>query len=272
MSVFKKKKKKKIGLALGSGGFRGSAHIGVLKALLKNDIEIDYIAGSSIGALVGAHYALFKDIKRTEEDFFKQQERKYNYLRDFNFKSGLLSGDTIERDFRKNLKNGDFADVQIPLAIVATDLVSGKPYIFKKGDLAEAIRASVSIPLAFNPLKKDDMVLVDGGVSNPVPDDIVKSMGADIVISVNLYNDYKYKEKRIDFSKSLSRSIEIALFNLSSSTMNDSDVIISPNSSKFSKEPRLKAYFDKDITRKIMKNAEEETQKKIKDIKKLINS
>ncbi|MFA5420653.1 MAG: patatin-like phospholipase family protein [Patescibacteria group bacterium] len=271
MNIFKKKKKK-LGLALGSGGFRGSAHIGVIKTLIDNGIEIDYIAGSSIGSLIAAHYALFKDIKKTEEDFFKQQKRKYDYLRDFNFKTGLLSGRTIEKDFRKVLNNGQFSDVQTPLAIVATDLISGKPYIFRKGDLAEAIRASISIPLTFNSFKKDEKVFVDGGLSNPVPDDVVRSMGADVVVSVNLYNDYKYEDSKMDFFKVLSRSIEISLYNLSSSTLRDSDIVINPSSSKFSKEPRLKAYFNKDISIKIMKDAEVETKKRIKDIKKLINS
>lgn len=265
------KKRKKIGLALGSGGFRGSAHIGVIKVLLENNIPIDFISGSSIGSMIGAHYSIFKDIKKTEIDILKEQEKKYYYLRDIGFKGGVLSGKTFENNFYKIFKGSGFKDTQIPLSIVATDLISGKEFIFNKGDVSTAVRASISIPLAFRPFKYKDKVLVDGGISNPVPGDIVRSMGADIVISVNLYNDYKFLNNNIDFSSAIMRSMEITLFNLSKSSLSDSDVVINPNSSQFLKKSKINAYFDKEIFLNIMSNAEKETKSKIEEIKKIIN-
>ncbi|PKM91569.1 esterase [Candidatus Falkowbacteria bacterium HGW-Falkowbacteria-1] len=265
------KKRKKVGLALGSGGFRGSAHIGVIKVLLENDIPIDFVAGSSVGSLVGAHYCLFKDIKKTSDDFLKQQEKKYSYLRDLSFNDGFLSGKTFENDFRKLFVKSSFSDLKIPLSIISTDLVSGSSFIFNEGDLATAVRASISIPLAFSPLKFKDKFLVDGGMSNPVPDDVVRKMGADVVISVDLYNEYRLFHKQLDFSKVIMRSIEITLFNLSKNTLKDSDVVINPDSSNFSKDSGIRTYFSKDVFQAIMRNAEEETRKKISEIKKIID-
>jgi len=188
-----KTKRKKLGLVLGSGGFRGSAHIAVIKTLLENNIPIDFIVGTSVGAIVASHYAIFKDIERLEKDVFKQQSNKYYYLRDLNFRQGLLSGNTLEKSFLKMFKGANFENTQIPLAVTATDLISGESFSFKEGDIARAVRASSSIPVTLRPLKYKEMLLVDGGISNPVPDNIAKEMGADVVVSVNLYNKYKMK-------------------------------------------------------------------------------
>jgi NTE family protein len=267
--MIKNKKRKKVGLALGSGGFRGSAHIAVIKVLKENNIPIDYIAGSSIGAAIGAHYSLFGDTEKMEKDIFKQQSQKYYHLKDLNLIGGVLSGKTLERDFSKMFNNSDFKDANIPIKIVATDLVGGEPFIFKDGSMSRAVRASVSIPLAFKPLKYKDKVLVDGGISNPVPDNVVREMGADIVISVNLYNKYKLNRKKLSLFKTVMRATEITLFN-SSNIMNNSDIIINPDTSKFSDMPRLKTYFSEKISREIMKVAERDTRKVIPKIKKML--
>jgi len=267
----KNKKRKKIGLALGSGGFRGAAHISVIKALIENDIPIDYIAGSSIGALVGAHYAIFKDVEKIGTDIFNQQDKKYQYLKDISLSDGILSGKVFEKAFLKIFKGAEFKNTQIPLNIVATDLISGEPYIFKGGDIARAVRASISIPLTFKPLKYEDKVLIDGGISRAVPDDIVKKMGADIVISVNLYNKYKANYSKPSVSKIIMRTIEIALQNSAISNMKSSDIIINPDTSKYSEMPRLKTYLDKKVSLEIMKETDKEMKKIIPRIKKLIS-
>ena len=129
---FKKKNRKKIGLALGSGGFRGAAHVSIIKALVDNNIPIDFIAGSSIGALIGAHYAIFKDVDRIVDDIFKEQDKKYRYLKDLSLKNGILSGKAFERAFLKMFKGAEFKNTQIPLRVTATDLISGQAYIFKR--------------------------------------------------------------------------------------------------------------------------------------------
>lgn len=265
------KKKKKLGLALGSGGFRGAAHMGVIKALVDNEISIDFLAGSSIGALIAAHYAVFKNIDKTIEDIISLQKKKYNYLRSLSLQEGFISGKILTKDFLKILKGAGFENTQIPLSIISTNLVDGKQFIFNKGDLAQAVMASISIPAAFKPLKyKKDVILVDGGISNPVPDDIVKKMGADVVLSVNLYNDYKFTDSKLDIFKIINRATEITLLNLSKNTLNNSDIIINPDSSSYSTQSRMKAYFSKEVFLKMMEVAEKDTLKKIGQIKKLL--
>jgi NTE family protein len=270
-NFFKDKKVKTVGLALSSGGFRGPAHIAVIKTLIKNGIPIDYISGSSIGALIGAHYALFQDLDKLEIDMFKQQTKKYLHLRDFGLRQGFLSGNTFENSFVKMFGKAKFSDTKIPLSLVATDLISGDPVILKEGDITQAVRASISIPVAFKPVKKNQNFLIDGGLSIPVPDSIVKKMGADIVISVNLYHRYNLSEKRISMAKATARSLEIFLTNMSHYSINNSDIVINPDVSKYSELSRLKTYFSPEIAKDIMKIAEKETLKAIPKIKKLLN-
>lgn len=271
MSLFSKKKnRKKIGLALGSGGFRGAAHVSIIKALVDNNIPIDFIAGSSIGALIGAHYAIFKDVDRIVDDIFKEQDKKYRYLKDLSLKNGILSGKAFERAFLKMFKGAEFKNTQIPLRVTATDLISGQAYIFKKGDIAQAVRASISVPLAFKPLKYEDMLLIDGGVSKPVPDDIVKEMGADIVISVNLYDNSTMITKNPSTSRILNRVIEIVLQDSFKANTKNSDIIISPDVSKYAETSILKAYSNQKVFLEMMKEGEKEVKKVLPKIKKLI--
>jgi len=264
-----KTKRKTVGLALGSGGFRGPAHIGVLKSLIKHNIPIDYIAGVSIGAVIGAHYSLYQDLAKMQEDYFSEQDKKIHYLKDVNFQKGLLSGTRLEKSFAKMFDGKTFADTKTPFKAVATDLFSGEAVVLEKGDLSKAVRASVSIPLIFKPVKYLNKFFVDGGVSNPVPDNVVREMGADIVISVNLYNKYQSENKMQNLSKIISRASEIALYNLSIS-LSDSDVIINPNISKYSDYPMVQAYFSKKISSEIMEISEKKTDAMIPEIKKLL--
>lgn len=267
---FKNKKRKKLGLALGSGGFRGAAHVSIIKALVDNNIPIDFIAGSSIGALIGAHYAIFKDVDKISQDIFKEQAKKYQYLKDLSFKNSILSGRAFERAFFRIFKGAEFKDTQIPLRITSTDLFSGQAYIFKKGDIAKAVRASISIPLTFKPFKYEEMLLIDGGVSSPIPDDIVKDMGADVVISVDLYDKCRMTSKNPSVTRVLSRVVEIALRNSAQASRHNSDIILTPNTSKYSEMSILKVYSDKKIFLEIMKEGEKEIKKALPKIKKLI--
>ncbi len=267
--VEQNKNRKTVGLALGSGGFRGPAHIGVLKSLIKHDIPIDYIAGSSIGAVIGAHYALHQDLEKMQKDYFLEQGKKMQYLRDVNLKKGILSGSRLEKSFMKMFENKRFSDTKIPFKAVATDLFSGEAVILEKGDLTKAVRASVSIPLLFKPVKYLGKFFVDGAVSKPVPDNVVREMGADIVISVNLYNQYQAENKMSKLSKILTRTSEIALYNLSL-FLSDSDIVINPNISKYSDYPMIQAYFNKKISFEIMELSEKRTDAIIPEIKKLL--
>jgi len=261
-------KRKKVGLALGSGGFRGPAHVGVIKALIKNGIPIDYIAGSSIGAWVGAHYALYQDVEKLENDFLKKQREKIAMFSDISRKGGLIRGEVIERFLRKLFNSAEFKNTEIPIKIVATDLVSGEAFIFQKGDLAQAVRASISIPMTFKPLAIKDKVLVDGGLSNPVPGNVVRDMGADIIIGVNLYNRYEYDKKSSMFNV-IMRGVEIILCNLSKST-HHCDILIEPDTSEFYKTSKLKKYFNDSYVEQILHQGEIATEALIPKIKDLL--
>ncbi len=178
----------KIGLALGSGAARGLAHIGVIKALEKNNIPIDYIAGSSIGAIIGGLYASGLAIGKIEEIVLKMTSRDMLALLDPRVGQGFMKGDKIKSFVESNLAVADFKDCRIPFSATAIDIKTGEVVVLDKGDMASAIRASISLPLVFQPVEIDGKLLVDGGVGAPVPVGSARKMGADIVIAVNLDN------------------------------------------------------------------------------------
>ena len=174
----------KIGLALGSGGLRGLAHVGVLKVLAEEDIPVDYIAGCSIGSMIGALYCAGQS---TENILKLARHLKPRYWLDFVIpKMGVVAGDKLLDIMRLLTRQKNFAELTIPLAIVATELNHGREVVFTEGDLAKAIRASISVPGIFVPFQIGDMLLVDGAVVNPTPIDVARRMGADIVIAVDL--------------------------------------------------------------------------------------
>lgn len=174
----------KVGLALGSGGLRGLAHVGVLRVLEREKIPVDYIAGCSIGSMIGALYCAGQ-----QPDTILKLARhlKRNYWLDFIIpKMGIVSGEKVLQVMRLLTQQKSFADLKTPLAVVATEINHGKEVVFTEGDLAKAVRASISVPGIFVPYQWDDMLLVDGAVLNPTPIDVVRKMGADIVIGVDL--------------------------------------------------------------------------------------
>jgi len=185
----------KIGLALGSGGAKGLAHIGVIKALEENNIPIDFIAGSSIGSMIGGFYAAGLSIKEIEGIALSTDWRRvFSTLFEPSFKKGLIGGEKVKSFIEGYINGKDFESCKVPFAAVATDLKTGEVIILDKGKMAPAIRASISIPLVFKPVEINGRVLADGGLSAPVPVEIVRNMGADIVIAVNL-DRYYYDEK-----------------------------------------------------------------------------
>ena len=225
------KKKPKIGLALGSGSAKGLAHIGVIKALVENNIPIDFIAGSSIGALVGAYYAIYKDVDKMEKIALSTNWRTALSLFDPSLSGGFVKGSKVE-NLIKNWFNGyNFDDLKIPLTTVATDLISGQEVDINNGDIIKAVRASISIPFIFKPIKYNGYLLADGGLSNPLPDNIVRKMGADIVISVNLDNkffDNKLNEDNLSISKTGARALNIIRYHFAQHSSKSGDIIIEP--------------------------------------------
>ena len=183
-----KKKGLKFGLALGGGSARGLAHVGVIQTLKAYNIPIDIIAGTSIGSVVGSLYATGASIDQLEEAALSMKKSKTLFLIDLALPhSGLISGKRIE-EMLNDLALGDktFDDLKIPFAAVAADVESGAEVVLNQGKVIDAVRASISIPGIFTPVKYQNYYLVDGGVVDPVPVDVVQKMGADIIIAVSL--------------------------------------------------------------------------------------
>ncbi|MCK5712351.1 MAG: patatin-like phospholipase family protein [Hyphomicrobiaceae bacterium] len=181
----------KLGLALGGGGALGWAHIGVLEILQENGIEADVVAGTSIGGLVGACYVSgnmqkLEDIARsiTWFDILKTADVKL-------WTSGLLGGDRVTELLSTHLGDLTFDDIAKPFGVVAADLAKHKEILIRSGPLVEALRATISLPGIFEPVVRDDAVLIDGGVKNPVPVSACRQMGAERVIAVNVAGDYE---------------------------------------------------------------------------------
>ncbi len=181
----KSKQKLKVGLALGAGGAKGLAHIGVLKILHEHKIYPDYIAGTSMGSIVGALYAFGYTPENMEEI---TKTTNWKEIIDFTVpKEGLLQGLKAEKKIRKLIKHKKFTELNLPLKVVSYNLDKRKKIIFSEGDVTKAVRASMAIPGIFTPVKIGAHTYIDGAVADPTPYDVVRKMGADIVIAVDLY-------------------------------------------------------------------------------------
>ena len=173
---------------MGGGAARGLAHIGVLEVLEKEGIPIDMIAGTSMGAIVGAIYARKQDVKLMKKLAINFGSKKIRYFSDFTIpRTGLIKGHRIEDELRTVIGgNTSFQDLRIPFSCVAVDIDNGEEVVIKEGTVWEAVRASYSVPVVFTLPKWHGRHLVDGGLMNPVPTKTVRDMGADFVISVNV--------------------------------------------------------------------------------------
>ena len=177
-------KKKKVALALGGGSARGVAHIGVLKVLERENIPIDMIVGTSMGAMIGAAYAAGISTSTMEALAYPFT---INRLFDPTIPTmGLLAGNKLEGVIRELIDNKSFADCKIPFAAVTTNIETGEEVVLQSGDMIKAIRASSSWPGIVNPVKIDGKLLVDGGIKNSVPANIARSLGADYVLAVDV--------------------------------------------------------------------------------------
>jgi len=181
--------KQQIGLALGSGSARGLSHIGAIRALEDAGIKIDFVSGTSIGALIGAVYASNK-LDALEKVYRNFDWKKIADFFDIVFpKSGLIDGNKVENFVRQYVHAENIEDLIIPFQAVAADINTGEEVTLDKGDIIEAVRASISVPGIFTPVRKNGNILVDGGLVNPVPVSTARAMGADFVIAVDLNHD-----------------------------------------------------------------------------------
>jgi NTE family protein len=179
--------RKRVGLALSSGAARGLAHVGVLEVLERNGIPIDLIAGTSIGAIVGAFYAAGKDISEIKKAVVNLNRRQMLSLADFTIPTrGFIKGRKITEWLKSVIGGTCFRDLKIPFACVATDISTGEEVVIKEGSVVAAVRASASMPVIFTPARLGGQFLVDGGLVNPIPVRILRDMGADFVIAVSV--------------------------------------------------------------------------------------
>jgi NTE family protein len=180
---------RKIGLALGAGSARGLSHIGVLKAFDEAGVKPSYIAGTSIGSMMGAAYAC-GNLEKMEKFMRKIDIKKMMSYCDFTFpRQALMEGDRIMDLIQELIPAKDFRELQIPFSAIACDIHTGEQVIIDSGDLHMAVRASISLPGIFLPVFHDGRWLVDGGLVNPVPVSVVRNQEIDTVIAVDLNSD-----------------------------------------------------------------------------------
>lgn len=178
--------KQKVALVLGSGGARGTAHIGVIRELIKQGYEISSISGTSMGALVGGVYAAGK-LDEYEEWLTSLGKMDVFNLVDFTLStSGIIKADRVLKELQKFIPDQNIEDLTIKYAAVATDIKQRKEVVITKGSLYDAIRASISIPMVITPLQKNDTLFVDGGVLNPLPLNCVYRQENDMLIAVDV--------------------------------------------------------------------------------------
>jgi NTE family protein len=247
-----------IGVALEGGGALGIAHMGVLKWFEENQIPIDYIAGTSMGGLVGGLYATGKsadEMKQVVENadwplllggetpypdlsFRRKQDArevpnaiKIGLKHGPSLPPGLNTGEQIallidrETLFYSNIPS--FNDLPIPFRCVSTELISGKPYVFQNGSLSEAMRATMSIPGVFDPVRQGDKVFVDGGLVDNLPTDVVRKMGADVVIAVHLQISKTTAKDITSVFSVLGRSVELVIAETEIRGMAGADLMLS---------------------------------------------
>ncbi|MDH7485687.1 MAG: patatin-like phospholipase family protein [Anaerolineae bacterium] len=181
----------RVGLALSGGGARGLAHIGVLRVLERESIPVHLLAGTSMGGVIAAAYAA-----GLNPDFMEQEARRMASVRRLLAladpslpRRGLFEGQKVYAYLAAHLGERTFADLRIPLALVAVDLNSGREVYLRQGRVVDAVRASVALPGVLTPVERDGQLLVDGGLLDNLPADAVRQMGADVVIAVDVTSD-----------------------------------------------------------------------------------
>lgn len=215
-----------VGLALGSGSLRGMSHIGVIRVLEQAGIPIDIIAGTSAGSLVGGAYAAGMSVDELEKAVTRL---KWNNIVSFTFpKRSIVHNEPLVSFIESYLGDITIEQLQMPFAAVASDESTGEAHIMRKGSLARAIAASTAIPAVMRPVQYQDKTLVDGAVVHPVPAALARSMGADIVVAVNVCSQDFTKGAPKNFVKSLLNTIDIMSAKLVKEELQMADVIIRP--------------------------------------------
>lgn len=219
----------KVGIALGGGGARGFAEVGVLRVLEQERIPVDMVAGTSVGSLIGALYCdtgsvvdlEFTSVKVEAEDLFDYSTLSF-------FSGGFVKGEKLEAFLEANLKHKSIEAFRIPFAAVAVELRTGGTTAFLQGDAARAVHASAAIPGVFVPVQIDGRTYVDGGVTDPVPVDVVRRMGAEVVIAVPISRAIPSRTPQNPIEVALQTSI-IMSSEIEACRVHEADVVISPD-------------------------------------------
>ena len=239
---------RQVGLALSSGNARGFAHIGVFEVLEKEGIPVDMIAGTSAGAVFGSLYAAGRSLAEIKE-FAVHIQQQYNYLTGFRYwdfrippRSGIIKGDMVLNYFRKWLSNKTFDDLQIPLYIIAADVISGEEIVFDRGPVADAVRASMSVIGIFEPACVASRFLIDGGAVNPVPTQLLADKGMNIILASNVIPSLEDRLHRREQKREgrppnaigiLMGAMEIMESEIIKTRMGPVDVLIQPNVARY---------------------------------------
>ncbi len=265
---YKEIKRPKVALVLSGGGARGMAHLGVLKVLEKNNIPIDLIVGTSIGGVIGGLYAsgysteqLDRLVDTTDWNFIlslgQETERKHLFLSQKQtadkkqltirfdgltpiIPSAVSTGQRLTNFINQLTLQAlyhpvkDFDDLKIPFRSVATDLVSGKKIIFSSGNLSEALRASISVPLMYQPLKKDSLELIDGGLVSNIPVEVAKEFGADLIIAVNTISPLRTATQLNNPWEVADQIINIMAQGANERALDSATIVISPDLGNYS--------------------------------------
>ena len=221
------KKVPKLGLALGGGAARGFAHIGVIQVLEENGIKPDMVVGTSAGSVVAAFYASGKTGAQLQ---WLADSMDESQLTDWTvpfMSRGMLRGEALGRYINTQLNGAKIEDLKIPLGIVATDLQTGDGILFRRGDIATAVRASSAVPSVFEPVRIGNKDYVDGGLVSPVPVLYARQMGADIVIAVDI-SSRPEDAKTSDMLKVLLQTFSIMGKSISQLEMAQAEVVVRP--------------------------------------------
>ena len=263
--------KRKIGLALGSGAARGLAHIGVLSVLEKEGIPIDMITGTSIGALIGALYAQGKNADQIKDLVIEVGSKRFSLLADPALpKTGLIKGQKVKNVLKSVIGNIDFKDLKLPFACVATDINSGEEVVIRQGLVWEGVMASGSIPVILPVFKWQGRYLVDGSSVTPVPVSLLKRMGADFIIAVNvipdvdsrveLANEGHTEAKAPNIFSVIMQIINIPIYRVVEYSLSGADVVIEPQVASI-------GHFDFHRTQECILQGELATQASVLEIK-----
>ena len=224
--INQQEKRPVVALVLGSGGARGYAHIGVLDVLEQQGIRPDFIVGTSAGSIVGSIYASGKSAAELRDIALKL---KANDVRDVNVSlKGFFNGKKVEDYINKQVHNIPLQKLKIPMYVVATELKDGSRTVFNYGNTGQAVRASASIPSMFVPTKIHDVEYVDGGLVSPVPVQVARELGADVVIAVDILARPIHTETSNVWGL-FNQNINIMQGRLAEEELKDADVVIQPD-------------------------------------------